>query len=140
MRATRWTFVLAVPLVLALAGCDIPPDPQREVPPLSQLAQQQADPLLQAGIAKIVAWSDRADQPVQVLTRAGPVYFPYPRGLPLFRFALVVDGARITVKSDEYDPSDHERDTAALRRVVDEALRQAGAHVAATEQRDNTRR
>lgn len=140
MRATRWNLVLAVPLVLALAGCDVPPDPQREVPTLSQYAQQQADPLLQAGIAKIVAWSDRVDQPVQVLTRAGPVYFPYPRGLPLFRFALAVDGTRITVKSDEYDPRDHERDTAALRRVVDEALRQAGGHVAANDRRDSTRR
>jgi hypothetical protein len=140
MRATRWTLVLAVPFALALAGCDVPPDPQREVPQLSELAQQHADPLLRAGIAKIVSWSDRIDQPVQVLTRAGPVYFPYPRDLPLFRFALVVDGARVTVKSDDYDPRDHERDTAALRRVVDEALRQAGDHVAASDRRDSTRR
>ncbi len=140
MRATRRTLVLAVPLALALAGCDVPPEPQREVPQLTQFAQQRADPLLRAGITRILAWSDRFEQPVQVLTRAGPVYFPYPRGLPLFRFALVVDGARVTVKSDDYEPRDHERDAAALQRVVDEALRYAGEHVAGHDQRESTRR
>jgi hypothetical protein len=140
MRARRRILLLAVSLALALAGCGAPPEPQREVAQLSELAQRRADALQQAGIARIHSWSDRIDQPVQVLTRAGPVYVAYPQGLPLFRFALIVDGTRVTVKSDEYEPRAHGRDSAALQRVVDEALQYAGNHVAAHDQRESTRR
>src|SRR5512137_1113214 len=87
----------------ALVACGVPPDPSREQPRLSEFAQGYANALGQAGVTKIVSWSDRVEQPVQVTSRGGPIYFPYPRGLPLARFALVVDGGRTVVRSDDFD-------------------------------------
>ena len=126
----------AVLLALLVAGCETPPpDPVREASALSELAQRRGEALQRAGITKIVAWSQRADQPVQVLTRSGPVYFPLPRELQLLRFALVVDGARVQVRSDEYDAGAHELQAEAMRKIVDEAIRLAGRHTAQADER-----
>jgi hypothetical protein len=108
---------------LAIAACGVPPDPSREQPRLSEFAQGFAEALGQAGVIKIVAWSDRVEQPVQVTTRGGPIYFPYPRGVPLARFALGIDGGRATVRSDEFDDGNFETYTASMRPVIAEALR-----------------
>jgi hypothetical protein len=90
-------------------GCGVPPDPSREQPVLSNWAQSYVPALQQAGISKIVSWSDRAEQPVQVMSTGGAVYFPYAPGVSLVRFALTVDGGRATVKSDDYAPEQHDR-------------------------------
>lgn len=123
---TRSSHPLGAVVVLAfafLAGCGVPPDPSREQPRLSEFAQSYAGDLGQAGVTKILSWSDRVEQPVQVTARRGPVYFPYPRGEPLARFALLVDAGRTTVRSDDFDERDFDRYTASMRRIIDEALR-----------------
>ena len=122
-RTLRPFIALAVLAVALVAGCGVPPDPSREQPRLSEFAQPSAGDLAQAGVTKIVSWSDRTEQPVQVTTTGGPVYFPYPRGEPLARFALLVDGGRATVRSDDFDEREFARYTASMRRVIDEALR-----------------
>lgn len=116
---------LAAGLAIALAGCGVPPEPSRDQPALAvAIAPIQAE-LAAAGITKIHAWSDRAEQPVQVLTRGGPIYFRWPAGVPLARFALVVDGGSVRVASDDYDPASHDRYVAAMKRATGEALRLA---------------
>lgn len=117
---------LAATLVLAIAGCGVPPDPSRGQPALAAAMAPMGDELARAGITKIHAWSDRAEQPVQVLTRGGPIYFRWPAGVPLARFALVVDGNTVRVASDDYDPASHDRYVAAMKRATGEALRLAG--------------
>jgi hypothetical protein len=115
----------AATLVLAFAGCGVPPEPSRDQPALAAAMAPMGDELARAGITTIHAWSDRAEQPVQVLTRGGPIYFPWPAGVPLARFALVVDGNRIRVASDDYDPASHDRYVATMKRASGEALRLA---------------
>jgi hypothetical protein len=105
------------------AGCGVPPDPSREQPVLSNWAQSYVPALQQAGISKIVSWSDRPEQPVQVMSTGGPVYFPYAPGVSLVRFALTVDGGRAMVKSDDYAPDRHQRYVATMDWVLRESLR-----------------
>jgi hypothetical protein len=125
MHSARRVTVATIMLftLLAIAACGVPPDPSREQPRLSEFAQGSADALTQAGVTKIVSWSDRVEQPVQVTTRGGPIYFPFPRGLPLARFALSVDGGRVTVRSDDFDERNFDTYTASMRPVIAEALR-----------------
>ena len=122
-----------------LTSCGVPPDPGREQPRLSAFAQQDAAALAQAGITKIVSWSDRPEQPVQVTTAAGPIYFPYPQGLPLARFVVIVDGGRVTVKSDDYDERNHEAYTGTMRRIIDESIRWARGNNARTDEKEKAR-
>jgi len=115
--------VLVVLAMAALSGCGVPPDPAREQPRLAAVAEQYGDAMAQSGITKIVSWSDRPEQPVQVLTRGGPIYFPYPPGLRLARFAIIIDGSHVSVRSDDYDERDHEAYVETMRYIVDESIR-----------------
>jgi hypothetical protein len=87
------------------------------------LAAAIRSPILRLCISKIVSWSDRPEQPVQVMSTGGPVYFPYAPGVSLVRFALTVGGGRAMVKSDGYAPDQHERYVATMDWVLRESLR-----------------
>ena len=112
-----------VAAAVLFGGCGVPPDPSREQPVLSNWAQSYVPALQQAGISKIVSWSDRPEQPVQVMSAGGPVYFPYAPRVSLVRFALTVDGGRATVKSDDCPPEQHDRYVATMDWVLRESLR-----------------
>jgi hypothetical protein len=123
-------------VVLALYGCGVPPDPTREQPRLSAYAQRFAPELREAGITKIVSWSDRIEQPVQVRSAAGPLYFPYDIGVPLARFALNVDGGRIQVLADDYDDANFDRYTQTMSWVIRRAVELARTNNARAAQRE----
>lgn len=142
MRApllSRYVIAFFALCVIALSGCGVPPDPGREQPRLSAFAQQDAAALAQAGIGKIVSWSDRPEQPVQVTTTGGPIYFPYPQGLALARFVIIVDGNRVIVKSDDYDERNHDAYTETMRRIIDESIRWARGNNARIEEKEKAR-
>ena len=137
---SRTVAIAAIVLAAALVSCGVPPDPSREQPALATSVADALPALKAAGISKIHAWSDRSEQPVQVTSAGGPVYFPYPQGLPLARFALHADADRIRVYSDDYDPADHDRYVEAMRRVIAQALRLAGDNNARLETREKASR
>ncbi|CAG0992889.1 hypothetical protein BURK1_02367 [Burkholderiales bacterium] len=130
----------AVALASALVACGVPPDPSREQPALASAVADALPALRAAGISKIHAWSDRLEQPVQVTSAGGPLYFPYPRGMPLARFALHADAERVVVLSDDYDPAAHDRYVESMRRVIAESLRLAGENAARLETREKASR
>jgi len=127
---------LAALVVLCLCACGVPPDPTREQPRLSSYAQRFAPELRAAGITKIVSWSDRVEQPVQVRSAVGPIYFPYDAGVPLARFALNVDGGAIQVLADDYDDANFDRYTQTMSWVIRRAVELARSNNATAAQRE----
>jgi len=136
-RFATWAPVVALAVT---GGCGVPPDPVHEQPRLAAYASQYRAPLRAAGIQKIVSWSDRAEQPVQVTTQGGPIYFPYRPGIALARFTLDATGPTIRVLADDYDGAGHERYTQTMSWVIGEALRFAGDNNARIGQRDRASR
>jgi hypothetical protein len=133
-RCARVAFLALA--ITVLCTCGVPPDPSREQPQLSAFATQYTGALVQAGITKIVSWSDRPEQPVQVTTRGGPIYFPYPQGMPLARFALTVDANAVTVTSDDYDERNHDAYTETMRRIINESIRWTAGNNERLEQKE----
>jgi len=127
---------LTVLIALCLCSCGVPPDPTREQPRLSAYAQRFAPELREAGITKIVSWSDRVEQPVQVRSAAGPLYFPYDAGVPLARFALNVDGGAVQVLADDYDDANFDRYTLTMSWVIRRAVELTGTNNARAAQRE----
>jgi hypothetical protein len=138
VRSTRALVLAAAAL---LAACQMPPsEPVTPQPALVRYAVPHASALAVAGVAKIVAWSDRPEQPVQVLTHNGAIYFAWPRGVPFASFALDVTGAaEITVRADGYAEADRARYAGAIDAAAREALRLAGDHNARVELRERAR-
>jgi hypothetical protein len=127
---------LAALVVLCLCSCGVPPDPTREQPRLSAYAQRFAPDFREAGITKIVSWSDRVEQPVQVRSAAGPLYFPYDAGVPLARFALNVDGEAVLVLADDYDDANFDRYTMTMSWVIRRAVELTRTNNARAAQRE----
>jgi len=136
IRASGTTAGLAAVVALCLCSCGVPPDPTREQPRLSAYAQRFAPDFREAGITRIVSWSDRVEQPVQVLSAAGPLYFPYDAGVPLARFALNVDGGAIQVLADDYDDANFDRYTQTMSWVIRRAVELARSNNARAAQRE----
>jgi hypothetical protein len=113
---------LAALVALGLSSCGVPPDPTRDQPRLSAYAQRFAPDLREAGITKIVSWSDRLEQPIQVRSAVGPLYFPYDAGVPLARFALKADGGAVVVYADDYDDANFDRYTQTMSWVIRRAI------------------
>ena len=113
-RTARLTLLAA----LFVCACGVPPDPGREQPRLSAYAQRFIPELREAGITKIVSWSDRLEQPVQVRSNVGPLYFPYDAGVPLARFALNLDGGNVQVLADDFDDANFDRYTQTMAWVI----------------------
>ena len=109
---------LAALVALGLQSCGVPPDPTREQPRLSAYAQRFAPELREAGITKIVSWSDRLEQPVSVRSAVGPLYFPYDAGVTLARFALNADGGAVVVYADDYDDANFDRYTQTMAWLI----------------------
>jgi len=128
--------VSACLVVLCLCSCGVPPDPTREQPRLSTYAQRFAPELREAGITKIVSWSDRVEQPVQVRSAVGPLYFPYDAGVSLARFALNVDGGAIQVLADDYDDSNFDHYAQTISWVIRRAVELARSNNARAAQRE----
>jgi hypothetical protein len=59
---------------------------------LSPLAAPHVAQLHAAGVQKVVARTGRNQRDIQVLTRWGPVYFGWPKGITPGEFELSVDG------------------------------------------------
>jgi hypothetical protein len=112
------TACLAVLAAIGVCACGVPPDPTREQPRLSAYAQRFVPELREAGVTKIVSWSDRLEQPVQVLSSVGPLYFPYDASVPLARFALKVDGGTIQVFADDFDDANFDRYSQTMAWVI----------------------
>ena len=135
-RAREVSACLAALVVLCLCSCGVPPDPTREQPRLSTYAQRFAPELREAGITKIVSWSDRVEQPVQVRSAVGPLYFPYDAGVSLARFALNVDGGAIQVLADDYDDFNFDRYAQTMSWVIRRAVELARSNNARAAQRE----
>ena len=115
------TACLAMVVMMCVCACGVPPDPTREQPRLSAYAQRFVPELREAGITKIVSWSDRPEQPVQVRSNVGALYFPYDAGVPLARFALNLDGGTVQVLADDFDDANFDRYTQTMAWVIRKA-------------------
>jgi hypothetical protein len=132
--------LVAALAAVALAACQMPrSEPATPQPKLARHVQPYADDLGAAGIDKIVAWSERPEQPVQVLGRNGAIYFPWRRGLPFATFAIDVGRGGATVRADGYSDADDVRFAAAIDFAVRESIRLARDHNAQVEERERAR-
>jgi len=89
-----------------------------------------------AGITRIVSWSDRMEQPIQVRSAAGPLYFPYDAGVPLACFALNVDAGAVVVFADDYEDANFNRYAQTMSWVISRAVELTRAHNARAAQRE----
>ena len=88
------------------------------------VASTYADDLRNAGVRRVLADGVR----VQLTTRYGEIYFPYPHGLAPVAFAAYVGRQSVEVGSDTFSAATAAKYEAALRAVLPEAIRQANAN------------
>ena len=100
-------------------------EPQTVVPALAPYASARAGALSAEGVEKVVVWSNRPEQPVQVITRNGAIYFPWPPSLPFAAFAVDVRGSDASVRADGFVDADRTRYASAIDFALAESQRLA---------------
>jgi len=95
---------------------------------LVPLILPHAAALSAAGVQKVVARTGKKKRDVQVTTRWGPAYFPWPKGVTPVAFDLYVTAADdFVVSADGYTEANKPRYAAAFDAVLPQAVRSANA-------------
>jgi len=96
-------------------------------PALAPLVAPRAAELAGAGITKIVARTGKQRRDIQVLTRWGPAYFPWPKGVKPETFTIEGGANKdIVVRADGYTEGNRASYAAAFDAVFPQAVRVAG--------------
>ncbi len=99
-----------------------------EIPRLSQAVAPETERLRSAGIESIVARTGKKRRDIQVFTRYGTTYFPWPKGSPQLPFEIYVGtSGNAGVYAAGYSDSsgNQARYEAAFEALLPEAVRQA---------------
>ena len=95
---------------------------------LVPLILPHAAALSAAGVQKVVARTGKNKRDIQVMTRWGPAYFPWPKGVTPATFDLYVTaGDDFVVSADGYTEANKARYAAAFDAVLPQAVRAANA-------------
>ena len=95
---------------------------------LVPLILPHAAALSAAGVQKVVARTGKKKRDIQVITKWGPAYFPWPKGVTPAIFDLYVTAANdFDVSADGYTEANKARYAAAFDAVLPQAVRSANA-------------
>lgn len=95
---------------------------------LAPLVAPRAAELSAAGVQKVVARTGKKKRDIQVITKWGPAYFPWPKGVTPVTFEIYVESANaIDVSAAGYTEANKGRYAAAFDAVLPQAVRSANA-------------
>jgi len=95
---------------------------------LSPLVGPHTAALSSAGVEEVVARTGKNKRDIQVLTKWGPAYFPWPKGVTPVTFDIYVKAPNaFDVTADGYTEANKARYAAAFDAVLPQAVRSANA-------------
>ncbi len=120
---------LSAPGLAQPAPAPAPPtQADRTFAALAPVVAPRTAELSAAGVQKIVARTDKGKRDIQVMTRWGPTYFPWPKGVTPVAFEVYVEAPnKFDVIAEGFADADKARYAAAFDAVVPQAVRSANA-------------
>jgi hypothetical protein len=95
---------------------------------LAPLVAPRSAELSAAGVQKVVARTGKNKRDIQVITRWGPAYFPWPKGVTPVTFEVYIEAAnKLDVIADGYIEANKARYAAAFDAVFPLAIQSANA-------------